>query len=107
MSDVWRIFVVEGDEALNHNMVNTLRKDGYIVQSVINGADAVHYLWSEEYDVVLCDLKAPGADGFELLQWLRSSRPNTRMILIGAPDSASLRMQALEAGAAGYLEKPL
>ena len=107
MSDIWRIFVVEGEEALNRNIVNTLRKDGYIVQSVINGADAVHILWSEEYDVVLCDLKAPGADGFELLQWLRVSRPSTRMILIGAADSDIVRMQALEAGAAGYLEKPL
>ncbi|MBA2392063.1 MAG: response regulator [Ktedonobacteraceae bacterium] len=107
MSDVWRIFVVEADEALNHNIVNSLRKDGYIVQGVMNGADAIHILWSEEYDVVLCDLKAPGADGFELLQWLRASHPNTRTILIGAPDSDALRMQALESGAAGYLEKPL
>ncbi len=107
MSDVWRIFVVEAEEALNHNIVNSLRKDGYIVQGVMNGADAIHILWSEEYDVVLCDLKAPGADGFELLQWLRASHPNTRTILIGAPDSADLRMQALESGAAGYLEKPL
>jgi len=107
MSDVWRIFVVEAEEALNHNIVNSLRKDGYIVQGVMNGADAIHILWSEEYDVVLCDLKAPGADGFELLQWLRASHPNTRTILIGAPDSEELRMQALESGAAGYLEKPL
>jgi CheY-like chemotaxis protein/predicted regulator of Ras-like GTPase activity (Roadblock/LC7/MglB family) len=107
MSDVWRIFVVEAEEALNHNIVNSLRKDGYIVQGVMNGADAIHILWSEEYDVVLCDLKAPGADGFELLQWLRASHPNTRTILIGAPDSAAQRMQALESGAAGYLEKPL
>jgi DNA-binding response OmpR family regulator/predicted regulator of Ras-like GTPase activity (Roadblock/LC7/MglB family) len=107
MSDVWRIFVVEGEETLNHNIVNSLRKDGYIVQGVMNGADAVHILWSEEYDVVLCDLKAPGANGFELLQWLRASHPNTRMILIGTPDSSAMRMQALEAGAAGYLEKPL
>ncbi len=107
MSDVWRIFVVEGEEALNHNIVNSLRKDGYIVQSVINGADAVHILWSEEYDVVFCDLKTPGVDGFELLQWLRASRPNTRMILLGASNSDALRMQALESGASGYLEKPL
>src|SRR6266487_2868470 len=107
MSDVRRIFVVEGDEALNHNVINSLRKDGYIVQGVTNGSDAVRVLWAEEYDVVLCDLKAPGADGFELLQWLRASRPNTRMILIGGSDSSALRMQALESGAAGYLEKPL
>ena len=107
MSDIWRIFLVEGDEALNRNIVNSLRKDGYIVQGVTNGSDAVRVLWAEEYDVVLCDLKAPGADGFELLQWLRASRPNTRMILIGGSDSSALRMQALESGAAGYLEKPL
>ncbi|MBV9710813.1 MAG: response regulator [Ktedonobacteraceae bacterium] len=107
MSDIWRIFVVEGDEALNHNIVNSLRKDGYIVQSVVNGADAVHILWSEEYDVVICDLNASGADGFELLSWLRASHPNTRTILIGAGDADALRLQALESGAAGYLEKPL
>ncbi len=107
MSDVRRIFVVEGDEALNHNVINSLRKDGYIVQGVTNGADAVRILWAEEYDVVLCDLKTPGTDGFELLQWLRASHPNTRMILIGGPDSSSMRMQALESGASGYLEKPL
>lgn len=106
MSDVWRIFVVEGDENLNLNMVNTLRKDGYVVQGVLNGADAVRVLWTEEYDVVLCDLKTPGADGFELLEWLRAYRPGTRVILIGGTDS-TLRMQALESGAASYVEKPV
>ncbi len=107
MSDVWRILVVEGDEALNHTVINSLRKDGYIVQGVTNGADAVRILWAEEYDVVLCDLKTPGTDGFELLQWLRAAHPNTRMILLGGSDPSALRMQALESGAAGYLEKPL
>ncbi|HEV2660480.1 MAG TPA: response regulator, partial [Ktedonobacteraceae bacterium] len=107
MSDVWRILVVEGDEALNHTVINSLRKDGYIVQGVTNGADAVRILWAEEYDVVLCDLKTPGTDGFELLQWLRAAHPSTRMILLGGSDPSTLRMQALESGASGYLEKPL
>ncbi|MDQ2887249.1 MAG: response regulator [Chloroflexota bacterium] len=107
MSDVWRILVVEGDEALNHTVINSLRKDGYIVQGVTNGADAVRILWAEEYDVVLCDLKTPGTDGFELLQWLRAAHPSTRMILLGGSDPSALRMQALESGASGYLEKPL
>src|SRR2546421_8520831 len=107
MSDVSRIFVVEGDEGLNRSLVNSLRKDGYVVQGVMSGADAVRVLWSEEYDVVICDLKTPGADGFELLQWLRAYRPNTRMIMVSSPGSDTLRMQALENGAASYLEKPL
>ena len=108
MSDVSRIFVVEGDEGLNRNLVNTLRKDGYQVQGVTNGTDAVRALWSEEYDVVICDVKTPGADGFEVLQWLRAYRPNARMILMGDdPDAEIIRTQALENGASSYLEKPL
>jgi DNA-binding response OmpR family regulator/predicted regulator of Ras-like GTPase activity (Roadblock/LC7/MglB family) len=109
MSDVWRIFVVESDENLNQSIVNSLRKDGYDVQGVLSGADAVRVLWSEEYDVVISDIKAPGAEGIELLQWLRAYRPNTHVILIGgmAGESGDARMQALEGGAASYLEKPL
>jgi DNA-binding response OmpR family regulator/predicted regulator of Ras-like GTPase activity (Roadblock/LC7/MglB family) len=107
MSDVSRIFVVEGDEGLNRNLVNTLRKDGYRVQGVMSGTDAVRMLWAEEYDVVICDVKTPGADGFEVLQWLRAYRPNARMILMGGPATEAVRTQALENGASSYLEKPL
>ncbi len=106
MSERWRIFVVEDEERLNRNIVNSLRKDGYIVNGTTNGRDAVHILWAEEHDVVICDLKTPGADGFEVLQWLRAYRPNTRVILIGEPGNAA-RTQALESGAVSYLEKPL
>ncbi len=107
MSDVWRIVVVAGEETFNQNLVNSLRKDGYVVQGVTSGADAVRILWSEEYDVVICDLKTPVTDGFELLQWLRAYRASTRMIMLGEAGSATLRMQALESGAVSYFEMPL
>lgn len=74
MSDVWRICVVEANPSLNHSLVNTLRKDGYMVQGVVNSADAMRILWSEEFNIVICDLQLPGADGFELLRWLRTYR---------------------------------
>ena len=107
MSNVWRIFVVEGEEALNRSLVNALRKDGFVVHGVTNGADAVRVLWTEEYDVVIGDLKTPGVDSFELLRWLRTYRPNTRVIMLGVAGSPELRMQVLENGAASFLEKPL
>src|SRR2546430_11458357 len=104
MTDVWRIFVVEDDENLNQNIVNALRKDGYVVQSVSNGADAVRALWSEEYDVVIGDLKTPGAGGFERLQWLRAYRPNTYMILIGDAPLLQVQTSDLDSGAARCFE---
>jgi len=80
MSDVWRICVVADEEALNQNLVTALRKDGYEVRGVTREADAIHVLWSEEFDIVIYDLKAPESDGLELLQWLRTYRPDMRMI---------------------------
>src|SRR6266702_3727887 len=107
MSDQWRILVVEDEENLNWSIVNSLRKDGYIVRGVMNGAEAIRILWSEEFDLVISDLKMPGADGFELLQWIRANRPQTRLIMVTAFGSASTRTQALEGGVVSYLEKPL
>ena len=106
MTERWRIFVVEDEESLNRSIVSSLRKDGYTVNGATNGRDAVRILWAEVHDIVICDLNTPGAEGFELLQWLRAYRPNTQVILVGNSDP-SLRTHALEGGAVSYLEKPL
>ena len=107
MSELWRILLVEDDDTLNRSIVNSLRKDGYVVQGVRSGIEAIRLVWSEEYDVVIGDLKTPGADGFEMLQWLRTFRPKTRMIMVTALASPSERTQALEAGVVSYLAKPI
>jgi CheY-like chemotaxis protein/predicted regulator of Ras-like GTPase activity (Roadblock/LC7/MglB family) len=103
MSNLRRIFVVENNEFFNRNVVNTLQKEGYIVQSALNGTDAIRLLWAESYDVVVSSVQVPGANGFELLQWLRAYRPNTYIILMG---ESEWRARALESGATSYLEKP-
>lgn len=107
MSEQWRILVVEDDELLNQNIVATLAKDGYGVQGASSGAAAIRLLWSEAYDVVIGDLKAPGADGLELLQWLRAYRPETRMMMVVSPNSSATRGEAFQSGVVSYLEKPL
>ena len=107
MSEQWRIFVVEDDENLNRTIVTSLHKDGYVVQGAMNITDARRMLWAEEFDVVICDLKAPQTDNFELLQWLRSFRPNTLVLIAGRGEDSVARTQALEHGATNYLERPL
>ena len=107
MSKQWHILIVLDDEYLNQNIVNSLQIDGYFVKGVTSGTEAVHLLWAEEYDVVVSDQKMPDADGFELLQWIRTYRPGTLMIMIGMPGSSVTRTQALENGVVSYLEKPL
>ena len=107
MAKQWRILIIEGEEQLNWNMVNSLQKDGYSVRGVTGGSEAIRLLWGEAYDVVICDQEIPDTDGLELLQWLRNHAPATRVLMLGKPDSATTRTRALEMGAAGYLERPL
>lgn len=107
MANQWRILVVEDEQNLNRNRIDLLRKDGYAVQGVANGAEAIHLLWTEKYDVVICDQKMPDVDGFEFLQWMRTACPNTRMIMIASADSPITRTQALEGGVVSYLIKPV
>ncbi|MDQ2717209.1 MAG: response regulator [Chloroflexota bacterium] len=107
MSDQWRILVVEDEEDLNRSIVNSLRKDGYVVQGVASGAEAIRALLADEYGVVIGDLKIPGADDFELIQWLRLYRPHAYLMMIADPGPPEARTQALESGVISYLEKPI
>src|SRR5579859_353518 len=107
MSKQWHILVIQDDLQLNRSIVNSLQIDGYFVNGVASRVEAIRLLWSEEYDVVISDQTMPDTDGFELLQWIRTYRPDTRMIMVAAPGSSVTRTQALEAGVVSYLEKPL
>ncbi|HEX9132231.1 MAG TPA: response regulator [Ktedonobacteraceae bacterium] len=107
MSKQWHILIILDEEYLNRNIVHSLQKDGYAVKGVKSGTEAVHVLWAEEYDIVISDQKMPDTDGFELLQWIRTYRPGTRMIMVGMPGSSETRTLALENGVVSYLEKPL
>jgi DNA-binding response OmpR family regulator len=106
MSKQWHILVVQDDENLNRNIINSLQRDGYSVQGVTSGAEAMRLLWDREFDVVISDQKMPDTDGFELLQWVRTYRPNIRMVMVAGAGSTT-RAQALENGVVSYLEKPV
>lgn len=107
MAKQWRILVVEEEEKLNWNVVSSLQRDGYIVLGVTGGAEAIRTLWDEDYDIVICSQHMADAEGLDLLQWLRTYCPDTRMVMLGEPGSGAGRAQALEIGVASYLEKPL
>lgn len=107
MSQQWRILVVEGDETLNRSIVATLTQDGYSVQGVATGIEALKILWANEPHLVIGDRALPDADGFDLLKWIRAYRPNTRMMMLATPGSPGRRTRALEQGAVAYFEKPI
>ncbi len=107
MAQQWRILVVEGDEALSRGIVSTLAQDGYSVRSVATGGEAIRILWTDEHHLVIGDRALPDTDGFDLLHWIRSHCPNSRMMMLATPGAPGKRMRALESGAVAYFEKPI
>ena len=108
MSQQRRILVVVGDGQFNRTIVSSLQKEGYRVQGVTTGAEAIQVLWAEEHHLVISDQKLPDTDGFSLLQWLRSYCPAVRMMMLASAGAApGTRTQALENGAVAYLEAPV
>ncbi|MGZ3601529.1 MAG: response regulator [Ktedonobacterales bacterium] len=102
----WSILVVDDEENLNWSLVNSLRKEGYTADGALTGEDAQRRMTSTRYDCVISDVKMPGMDGFELLQWLRQHRPRTRVIMMTAFGSPTARQEAMRSGVIAYLEKP-
>lgn len=103
---IWRVLVVDDEENLNWSLVNSLRKDSYAVDGALNGEQALSLLNGQPYDIVISDVKMPGMDGFELLQWLRQNRPQTRVVMMTAFGSPTDRSTAVRGGVIAYLEKP-
>ena len=102
----WRVLVVDDEENLNWSLVNSLQKEGYVTEGAHTGEEALQRMADAPFDCVISDVKMPGMDGFELLQWLRQHRPQTRVIMMTAFGSPTARQEALRNGVIAYLEKP-
>lgn len=102
----WRVLVVDDEENLNWSLVASLRRENYSADGALTADDARRRLTEMAYDCVISDVKMPGIDGFQLLSWLREWRPSTRVIMMTAFGSPSVRQEAFRNGVIAYLEKP-
>ena len=101
-----RILVAEDERDLNMLICRKLRSQGYSVDSCLDGQEALDALSAADYDGAVLDIMMPGADGFEVLSFLRSRGKMTPVLFLTARDSVSDRVKGLDSGANDYLVKP-
>ncbi len=101
-----KILVVEDEESLNEVIVKHLKKQGYSVDSCLDGNDVAYYLDMSEYDAVLLDVMLPNKSGWEILREMRSSGNDTPVMMLTARDSVEDKVKGLDEGADDYLTKP-
>ena len=101
-----RILLAEDDRIISQGLIAALRKSGYAVDHVNNGADADTALLSQPYDLLLLDLGLPRLPGIEVLKRLRGRKVATPVLILTAQDGVEDRVRGLDAGADDYLTKP-
>ncbi|BDG03202.1 sigma-54-dependent transcriptional regulator [Anaeromyxobacter oryzae] len=100
-----RVLVVDDKENMRKLLAKILA-DGYAVETAEDGARALALVATRPYDVVVTDIKMPGADGFELLQAVKARAPETEVVLMTGYATVADAVRAMKEGAFDYLEKP-
>ena len=101
-----RILFAEDERDLNDIITKKLTSQGYSVDSVYDGEEAIDILFYTDYDAVILDIMMPKADGFAVLRALRGAGKNTPVLFLTARDSVQDRVAGLDSGANDYLVKP-
>ncbi len=101
-----RILIVDDDEALRESLQLILAAEGYQVLCADCGESALRVIEESPVDVVLCDLRMPGIDGFDLMPQIARQLPEVPIILMSAHGTQDLAIEAIQRGAYDYLAKP-
>jgi two-component system NtrC family response regulator len=107
MRDCFRILVVD-DEATQRELVSGyLKKHGYEVMVAPDGERALELFRHEPAELILTDQRMPNFSGLELLKAARAINPEIYVIVMTAYGNVGSAVEAMQAGAADYLTKPL
>ena len=102
-----RVMFVDDEEGVRLSWNRYLSDHGFDVTTVENGEEAISQLRTKPVDVVVSDLRMPGVDGIQLLEWLHDRQPETRFILLTGYGNEEVEQKVRELGAFDYLNKPI
>jgi DNA-binding response OmpR family regulator len=101
-----RILIVEDEPAIADGIEAALSRDGYAVDVVGDGGEALSWIGAYEYDLAIVDVVLPSLDGRALVSRLRADGSRLPVLMLTALDAIQDRVAGLDAGADDYLGKP-
>ena len=101
-----RILLADDDPRLLDSLRTLLQHHDYQVETALGGASAIEKLSSNQYDLLLLDLKMPDVSGHDVLRYMSAHEIDTLTIVVSGETSLDDISQALRQGAYDYLKKP-
>ncbi len=100
------VLIVDDEQVVCDLLNNELSEQGYLCTTALDGNDALAKLATQNFDVVLLDIKLPGISGIEVLRKVQLSHPSTAAIMITAVNDVDTAVEAMKLGALDYIVKP-
>jgi two-component system copper resistance phosphate regulon response regulator CusR len=101
-----KILLVEDQATAAAYLTQGMREAGINTDVALNGAEGLHRLLTEDYDLAILDVMLPGLDGWTILETARRANNRTPVLFLTARDDVEDRVHGLELGAEDYLVKP-
>jgi len=102
-----RILLVDDEENTRMALSRLLTREGYIVDTVANGFEALNHLREHDVNLIVTDINMPEMNGIEFLRELNRSFPGSNVIMITAYGGVESYIEAINLGAFEYINKPV
>jgi DNA-binding NtrC family response regulator len=100
------VLIVDDEPLMRLSIVDALQAAGYEVHAAATGTEGLQAIASRSFDLVITDLRLPGADGLAVLGRCKERAPQTEVVMITAHGSVETAVGAMKAGAYDYITKP-
>ena len=101
-----KILIAEDEENILDTLVLNFELEGYDVQGVNNGKDAISAFQLSEFNLVILDVMMPHVNGFDVCEIIRKTNPLVPVMFLTAKNDSDDRVKGLKIGADDYLAKP-
>lgn len=102
-----KVLIADDDQPIRYLLTTILEREGYEVLSVANGNEAVQITQTEQFDLVIADLRMPGLDGMEVLKAIKKEvYQDTEVVIMTGHASLDTATEAVRSGAYDYITKP-
>ncbi|MAZ37019.1 sigma-54 dependent transcriptional regulator [Salibacteraceae bacterium] len=101
------ILVIDDEKSIRNSLRDVLEYEGHSIAEAENGMEGLSSIRSDDFDLVLCDIKMPKMDGSELLEMALESKPELNIIMISGHGDIETAVDCIKKGAYDYLAKPL
>lgn len=107
MEEKTNVLIADDEDGLRSTIAAWLTDEGFAVDEAPDGKEAIRKVQEKDYDIALLDIKMPGANGLEVLRYIKKNSSSTEIVMMTGMSDVTMAVEAMKLGAREYLTKPL